>query len=47
MLLLVSLFALAVLAYATRAALKDGLISRHGYNNHYSDAVGARDDRLG
>lgn len=47
MLLVISLIALVVLAYAARAGTRDGLIARHTFNNHYSDAAAAREDHLG
>ena len=47
MLLLSALIVAVVLAYGGRAAMGDGLISRHAYNNFYNDAPAARTDHLG
>ena len=37
----------AALGHSVRSGRRGGLISRHGYNNRYNDAAGARQDRLG
>ena len=47
MLLIAALLVAVTLAVGARAARREGLISRHAYNNHYSDASAARDDHLG
>ncbi len=35
------------LGFSLRSERKGGIIGEHRYNNRYSDAVGARHDRLG
>jgi hypothetical protein len=44
--IVVSLIVLG-LGYALRSGRTGGTISHRPYNNHYSDATGAREDHLG
>jgi hypothetical protein len=45
--LLTTLLVITGLAQSLRHGGSGGLIARHGYNNRYSDAPGARQDHLG
>jgi hypothetical protein len=45
--ILVPLALVALLAGALRSRRNGGLIASRPYNNRYSDATGARDDRFG
>jgi hypothetical protein len=37
----------SALGMSLRTGRRNGLIARHGYNNRYNDAAGAREDHLG
>jgi hypothetical protein len=43
----ITLTIVAGLGYSFRSGRRGGLIARHGYNNRYNDAAGAREDGLG